>query len=181
MLLANQIPGRIAQLQGFRGTVCNVREAEALRRLLSGENSEAYELVAARQNALVDAMVPAIKSLHWKDFETLVDLVFRQAGWRRRSVLGETMKFADLELEEPITRKAYQVQIKSRAGVPELQAYIAQFASSEFAQLYFVVHSPSDELEEFTPPANVDLVLPRRLAEMVVDHGLTRWLADKIR
>ena len=61
--------------------------------------------------------------MHWKDFETLVDLLFRQAGWRRLSVLGETMKYADLELEEPITMERYQVQIKSAADLGDFARY----------------------------------------------------------
>ncbi len=127
------------------------------------------------------AVVPAIQELHWKDFETLVDLVFRQAGWRRRSVLGETMKFADLELEEPITGDAYQVQIKSRADVVDLREYTAAFSAHGFRRLYFVVHSPTPALRAMSNSDEVELVLPERLAGMIVDHGLLGWLGDRIR
>lgn len=57
------------------------------------------------RTALIDEVQGALRELHWKDFETLVDLLFRQAGWRRLSMLGETMKYADLELEEPINHE----------------------------------------------------------------------------
>lgn len=181
VLLANQIPGRISQMQGFRGTVCSVREREALARLLNGESSPAFVELQSRRDALAAAVVPAIQELHWKDFETLVDLVFRQAGWRRRSVLGETMKFADLELEEPITRDSYQIQIKSRADVSDLHAYAAEFSSRGFRKLYFVVHSPTAALRSISTTEDVELVLPERLAEMVVDNGLLGWLSDRIR
>lgn len=181
-LLANQIPGRIAQLQGFRGTVCSVREVEALSRLLRGETSDQYQQLEARRASLAEAVAGALRQLHWKDFETLVDLLFRQAGWRRRSVLGETMKYLDLELEEPITRDAYQVQVKSRADKADLDFYAAQFSGRGFRKLYFVVHSPTKALETAeSPNEDVELILPARLGELVVDHGLVSWLLDRIR
>jgi hypothetical protein len=181
VLLANQIPGRIAQLQGFRATVCRVGEKEALQRLLMGVTSPEYDDLESARASLIGATVGAIRQLHWKDFEILVDLVFRQAGWRRRSVLGKAMKYADIELEAPITGEAFQVQVKSQADLPEFQNYVAQFDQRGFHRLYFVVHSPTASLASVAPPEGVDLVLPHRLAELVVDHGLTGWLMDKVR
>jgi hypothetical protein len=52
----------------------------------------------------------------------LVDLVFRQAGWQRLSVLGETMKFTDMDLLEPVTGDQYQVQVKSAATLADLES-----------------------------------------------------------
>ena len=37
-------------------------------------------------------LVVAITELHWKDFEALVDLNLRHAGWKRESVLGQQAK-----------------------------------------------------------------------------------------
>jgi hypothetical protein len=181
LLLANQIPGRIAQLQGFRGTVCRVAEREALRRLLAGIASPEFDALDAARVSLTRATEAAIRQLHWKDFEILVDLVFRQAGWRRRTVLGKAMKYADIELEAPITREAFQVQVKSRADLGEFRKYVEQFDGVGFHGLYFVVHSPETDLAAAEPPEGVELVLPSRLAELVVDHGLTGWLSDKVR
>ena len=182
LLVINQLPGRIAQLQGYRATVCSVHDQEGLRRLLAAENSEAFEAMSRAREALVAASTSAIQRLHWKEFETLVDLIFRQAGWRRRSVLGETMKSVDLELEEPITGDAYQVQVKSKAGVPEFERYCAEFSTEGFRRLYFVVHSPSTQLVALPPRTDdIELILPRQLGELVVDHGLVGWLRDRVR
>jgi len=181
-LLANQIPGQIAKVQGFRATVCSVRERDILRRLLAGEPSDAFIEIDAARAALVGAVAQALRNLHWRDFETLVDLVFQQAGWRRRSVLGTSMKYVDLELEEPITRELYQVQVKAGADVAEFEQYAELFAGGAFRRLYFVVHSPSPALAAVKPEReNVELVLPERLASLVVDHGLTGWLLDRVR
>jgi hypothetical protein len=99
------IPGILSQLQGFRGVICSVREANRLQSLPSAESSLAHQAVKRARAALTNEVRGALGELHWKDFETLVDLLFRQAGWRRLSMLGETMKYADLELEEPINHE----------------------------------------------------------------------------
>lgn len=177
-----RVPGAIAQLQGFRGTVCSVREVEALQRLINAEASPAYNRLEASYRQVVEDVQAAIRGLHWKDFEVLVDLVFRHAGWRRRSMLGESMKYVDLELVEPITGEAYQVQVKSKAGVSEFEAYAKAFSAQGFRKLYFVVHSPSDQLDALQHDfEDVELVLPRRLGELVVNGGLATWVMDKVR
>jgi hypothetical protein len=167
-LIINQIPGSLSKVQGFRGTVCGVREIDDLRRLLNNQPSEAFMAISKAKKALCGEIESGIKRLHWKDFETLVDLVFRGAGWRRTSVLGETMKYADIELEEPITNDLYQVQIKSAATFNDFEEYAQNFSHVSFRKLYFVVHSPDEKL--FTHQSvdgNVELVLPNRLARMV--------------
>ncbi len=110
-----------------------------------------------------------------------MDLVFRQAGWRRLSVLGETMKYSDLELEEPITSERYQVQIKSSADIREFRDYRDQFRGGGFRKLFFVVHHPTQALAGENSTTSVELVLPMRLATMVVDSGLVSWILAKIR
>jgi hypothetical protein len=181
VLLIADIPGILSQLQGFRGTVCAVRAGDRLRRLLHGESSLPHQAVSRARDTLVREVQSAISELHWKDFETLVDLVFRQAGWRRLSVLGETMKYADLELEEPITTERYQVQIKSAADTADFVRYRDDFGGRGFRKLFFVVHSPTATLAREESSSTVELVLPARLSAMVVDAGLVSWLLGKIR
>jgi hypothetical protein len=43
------------------------------------------------------------------------------------------------------------------------------------------VHSPSPNLAGEPSSAAVELVLPERLSEMVVDGGLVSWLLAKVR
>lgn len=137
---------------------------------------------STRRASLAEAVSAALRNLHWTDFETLVDLVFQQAGWRRRSMLGATMKYVDLELEEPITGELYQVQIKSRSAVAEFHNWEAQFAGIVYRKRYFVVHSPSLALAALKPSRpDVELVLPDRLASLVVDHGLVGWVPERVR
>jgi hypothetical protein len=182
LLLISRIPGNLSRVQGFQGTVCQVQDVDLLRRVLNNVASPAALQLRETHSALIVAVANAIKMLHWKDFETLVDLVFRDAGWRRISVLGETMKFADLELEEPVTGDRYQVQVKSEASVRDFERYEREFQDKNFRRLYFVVHTPTQNLSEYQPnSSSVELILSDRLAAMVVDAGLVNWLQDKVR
>jgi hypothetical protein len=56
-------------------------------------------------------------------------------------------------------------------------------AIGDFRKLYFVVHSPEERLANYRNVLNefAELILPRRLVQMVVDSGLTKWLLKKIR
>jgi hypothetical protein len=183
-LLVNAISGFLSQTQGFQATVCEVKEAPRLQRLLNGDASEAYRTLTEARQSLEERVAIAIRELYWKDFEILVDLVFRDAGWKRTSVLGEVMKYADLELEAPVTGDRYQVQVKSKATLADFTEYAEQFSAVGFRRMYFVVHTPDAALAKEGPKRlfpNVELLLPDRLASLVVDAGLTGWLMEKVR
>ena len=182
LLITNRLPGRIAQLQGFRGTACAVSEKEGLRRVLAAEDSQVYQGIVDAKGKLAIEIEAAVQRLHWKDFEILIDLVFRQVGWRRRSVLGKTMKYVDLELVEPMTEEAYQVQIKSRADVCDFEEYVANFSNEGFRNTFTAVYTPTPALAKTQSASDeVELMLPDRVAELVIDHGLVGWLLDRVR
>jgi len=182
-LLINQIPGRISKLQGFRGTICKVKEVEELTGLINRQYSSEFVAITHSRVDLCRHVEKGLRRLHWKDFETLVDLLFRATGWRRVSVLGENMKYLDIELEEPINGEMYQVQVKSSALLRDFQEYAKKFQSEKYRKLFFVVHTPDKKLIEMPNQKDnpVQLVLPGRLAEMVVDLGMVAWLLNKIR
>ena len=92
----------VAQLQAFRATSCTVGPFDTLRRLINDEHTPEYTAVVDARGDLVRRIEALVRHLHWKGFEVLVDLVFSGAGWRRRSVVGKAMKFADLEFEDLI-------------------------------------------------------------------------------
>lgn len=182
-LILNQIPGSISKKQRFAGTICHVKEVDDLRRLLNNQPSHAFQAISEAKTILIEDVEKGLKGLHWKDFEILVDLVFRNAGWRRISMLGGPMKTVDVELEEPITGDLYQVQVKSAATINDFKKYAQNFLPGTFRKLYFVVHSPEAKLVNYQGKQHeeIELILPRRLAQMVVDFGLTDWLLKKIR
>lgn len=176
------IPGVLSKIQRYQGTVCRVRALQTLKRLVNAESSPEYDEIAKCRNALIKSVENGIRKLHWKDFETFVDLVFRESGWRRLSMVGGTMKFADLELADPITKDRYQVQIKSQAAPKDFQDYAQDFNRQQHRKLYFVVHSPDKKLAALNGLTDdVELILPNQLSEMVVRLGLVDWLMSHIK
>jgi len=181
LLVANDLPGKLAQLQGFRGTICRILYPDLLHRVLNGHQSPLAHAIAAERTVLERHLVKAIEELHWKDYETLVDLVFRDSGWVRVSVLGQHEKAYDLELREPITGDRYVVQVKSRARLQDLLNTISAFSAEDYRKVFFLVHSPAKDLAMATElPEHVELVAPARLAELAVDAGLVTWIEDKV-
>lgn len=181
LLVVNDLPGRIAMLQGFRGTACQVRDADLLARVLTGARSALAQRIEDGALALTGHLREAIAALHWKDFETLVDLVFRHAGWQRVSVLGQQAKGYDLELREPLIGNRYVVQVKSQAGLADVLHTAAQFAPDDYRKVFFVVHSPAkDLLAGVDIPEHVELVPPARLARLALEAGLVNWLESKV-
>jgi hypothetical protein len=99
------------------------------------------------------------------------------------SLLGEAMQYVDMELEEPVTKKLYQVQVKAQASIADFEEYAQRFSPEYYEGLYFVVYNPKVDLALYrnTKYENVEIILPNRLAEMVVEYGLLEWLLKKIK
>jgi hypothetical protein len=182
-LIINQIPGRLSKIQRFSGTICDhgTSEVDDLRRLLNNQPGTEFRAISSAKANLIKQVEYGLSLLHWKDFEILVDLIFRNAGWRRVSVIGESMKYVDVELEEPITGDLYQVQVKSDAKIADYQAYAEQFVKGDFRKLYFVVHNSKEKWTDAPAYEDVELILQERLSEMTVDFGLVNWLLKRIR
>jgi hypothetical protein len=68
-----------------------------------------------------------IRQLDWRDFETLVDLIFARGGWQRSSVLGKDQADVDLILTQPTIGETAWVQIKSGTSQAELDDYLGRF------------------------------------------------------
>ncbi len=181
LLTLSNLPGKLCQLQGYRATVCRVNYPDLLLRTLNGTPSQIAESIRSHRATLAQHLAEAIKELHWKDFETLVDLVFRAAGWIRVSVLGQHARGLDLELVEPIMGDRYIVQVKSRAGLSEIRATADQFSRHEYRRIFFVVHSPENSITSAKKiPKHVELVPPERLAILAANAGLAGWIEDKV-
>lgn len=180
-LVASQIPGSLSKVQGYRATACSVKDRDVLSRVINAEPSPFQVGLESARNSLIAALIPSIQALHWKDFEMLVDLLFRAAGWKRISVLGETKKDVDIELEEPINRERYQVQIKASASLKDFQGSVAFFSPGSFRHFYFIVHSPKADLARYNnSDPDVKIILAKQLAEMTVSAGLVDWLMTKV-
>ncbi|HNW99702.1 MAG TPA: hypothetical protein PKK00_14945 [Bacteroidales bacterium] len=181
ILYINQISGRISKTQGYRATLCSIEEKDTLKRIINAEKSPIIDQIEKKKAELCDFIQKAFAELHWKDLETLADLIFRQSGWRRISRLGEKMKYVDLELEDPITKDLYQVQVKASAGKQEFEEYAEQFTGLGYKELFFVVFKPDRSLLKLhNYPENVTLLTGQVLAELIIDLGLLNWVTQKI-
>jgi hypothetical protein len=179
-LQISQLSGKLVSMQGFRGTICSVREIEYLVQKINGDEPKAVKAARETQSDLEQKLEVIIRGLHWKDFEILIDLVFRQAGWQRISAVGEAQKTLDLDLLSPITSERYGVQIKSRASMTDFKSYQQQFKDMQgYARFYFVVHTPSRDLEQSPKSDDFQLLLLPDIARLATKYGLTDWIIAK--
>jgi hypothetical protein len=180
-LSVDHLSGKLLRVQGFRGTICQVKEAEYVLRRINGQ--ELLETKQAREalSGLCDSLKHLIQHLHWKDFEILVDLIFRQAGWQRVGVIGKTEKAIDLELLSPVLAQRGFVQIKSSSDVEEFEAYCEAFTDMpQFQQMFYVVHTPNEALSRVKPTdQRIKLMLVDDIAKLTVSSGLVEWLIEK--
>jgi hypothetical protein len=176
-LTFDTLSGGLLKIQGFRGTICNVKEFDYLKRKINGESLPEVEEADEAKKRMVEKIIPLIKGLAWQDFELLVDLVFSTSGWRRISTLGKTQKDIDMELILPTTNERAYVQIKSSTGKGDLAEHVANVEDSDvYSRLFFVFHT--GDIKE-TEEDKVTVIGPNKLARMVFDVGLTSWLIDK--
>lgn len=182
-LVKGRLSGKLLTVQGFQGTICSVSDLDYL---LHKINATVQPHVVAAQTAfenLVAALIPIVKKLHWKDFETLIDLIFRQSGWQRVGVAGGTEKDIDLDLISPVTQERIAVQVKSTANGDTYRAYRDKYADMRgFSRFYFATHSPAIDLVKEAAAADDSSFLfwgPEEITQLAVRNGLTGWLIDK--
>lgn len=174
----DKISGNLLKVQGFRGTICEVKAFKYLIQKLNGKLPSEVDETVRVENHLVQCIGALMRLLSWQDFELLVDLVFANSGWRRTGQVGRTQKTVDLELVLPSTGERAFVQVKASASKNDLSDYAERLDNSAvYERMFFVWHSGDlGDADE----KNVILIGPERLARMVFDAGLTSWLRDKV-
>lgn len=170
---------RLTKTAAFRATICKVDARDYLLRRLNGDEDPAVDKIRRSQLTLLQSIEHLVKGLHWRDFEILTDLVFSRLGWQRVSVLGETMADVDIVLEQPITREKGVVQVKSKAGRPEFNAFVAAATAMGCSRAWFIVHTPNSKLDSASSAIEVWSV--PQIARVVQQAGLVEWLIDRFR
>lgn len=175
-LTVDRLPGSLTQLTAYRGTSCNVRMADYVVRRINGERIPQVERGVAAYSDAKAAALALIQLLDWKDFETLVDLIFSTSGWRRVGVVGKAQKTLDLDVILPSTGERALVQVKSTSTSRELAEYLAALSDAgPFDRLIYVHHSGAVETDD----ERALVIGPERVAELALDAGLMKWLIDK--
>jgi hypothetical protein len=179
LLSEDRLSGDLTKVQMFQGTISKVHQRDYLLRKLRDEDLPQVEQAIEAEKAMLAANLALMRLLTWQDFELLIDLIFSASGWRRTGQVGRTQKMVDLELELPTTGERAFVQVKSRTSTTQFRDYLEQFAQADhFDRMFYVWHSGS--VDGDVPDDNITLVGPDRLAQMVLDAGLSRWLRDKV-
>ena len=180
-LLKSQLSGKLLAVEAFRGTICAIAERQYLVHKLNGTSEPRVEAARADFDRLVESAVTLIRNLHAKDFETLIDLIFRQSGWQRTGVAGETVKDIDLDLISPITKERIAVQIKARASKQVYADYLSRLSRMEsYSRRYLITHSPSADLSEMVESKDeLEIWTDKDIARLTVSTGLIEWLLDK--
>ena len=126
-LYIENLSGKLTKVQGFRGTICTVKEFDYLINKINGSKLPIVQNAETSLFNLKTNLKPLVQLLSWKDFELLVDLIFTSSGWQRISSVGKTEKTIDIELMLPVNNKKAFVQIKSQSNYNEFVDYKNSF------------------------------------------------------
>lgn len=178
-LSKDRLSGALTKLALFRGTSCDVDVSDYVIRRVNGQRVPEVERGLTALQEVNASALDLIRLLTPKDFELLVDLVFTTSGWRRVGVVGKTQSTLDLDLVLPSTGERAFVQVKSRTTSKELADYVAKLGDRAdlYTRMFYVYHSGSPAMADHP---GVTLWGPEKIAELVVDAGLVRWLIEKV-
>lgn len=174
-LTKSNLSGAITKLAAYRGTSCAVDVAEKVIARINCEDSKQVKDARDQYVRLSEAIVPLIKSLHDKDFENLIDLIFTSSGWRRISKVGGTQKTTDFDLQLPSTGERAFVQVKTVTEQKEFSAYVERMKDTSAERMFFAYHTG----EITNDDKDVTIMDGKKIAEMAVNAGLTEWIIDK--
>ncbi len=170
----------LTQVAGYRQTICQVKASDYLIRKLNDEPEPLVLETRAAEAALVKVAAKLIPALHWRDFETFVDLLFARLGWRRTSLVGDGLKDIDLALEQPATGERAFVQVKSRASQRVVDDYVTRFRrNSNYDRFFLVCHTTSGDLPS-DAESGVHVWSGQRLAKRAIRAGLTDWIVQRV-
>ncbi len=177
-LFLEDISGRLSRVQGFRGTICRVTEFDYLIHKIKNDEPKDVEEAEEAFNDLRKKLAVVIKKLQPKEFELLVDLIFRGGGWQRLGVVGKTQKTIDLAIGHPITGERAVVQIKCQSNLSEFKRYEKTFVGmTEYDKFFYVAHTPEKSLEEYRNESeNINIYFADKISELSINAGLYGWI-----
>ncbi len=181
-LQLNTLSSALTKTASYRRTICKVEAQDYLLRSIRGERHPLQHHACALTDEMHSLAEQMIRTLHWAEFETLIDLIFLRNGWRRTSLLGGNMPDVDLVLEQPLTGETAWVQVKSQARQAELDSYIERFlADGSWDRFIFACADPRGALALPTQrDLNLDIWTGNELASRTLESGLFKWLSDRM-
>ncbi|WP_247317886.1 restriction endonuclease [Bradyrhizobium sp. 141] len=181
LLTARSLSSALSSIAGYQRTICAAREADYLLRQIRGE-AEPLRLKADRLLGEVSATAAdLVRRLDWRDFETLVDLIFAHSGYKRQSALGGAQPDVDFVARQPLTGGSAWVQVKSRATQAVFEDYLKRFLRQAGASaFFFVYHSADRPIRMQTNTPNVYIWSADLVASAAVEAGLFRWVTERM-
>jgi hypothetical protein len=181
-LLIENLSGDLLQTQGYQSTICEVRAADYAIKKINGEVLAEVKRVEEDLLKLKNSISHLVRKLTPKDFELLVDLIFRNAGCQRVGVIGGPQKTKDIELLAPVTNERYLVQVKSKSSMASFSEYKSYFEQLEgYDRFYYVVHSPEGALNHYTSDdSKIILWKMEEITDFCINSGLISWLVNKV-
>ena len=98
---------------------------------INAKSTPQVEQARKAHTELTESVAFLVKGLHPREFELLVDLILREAGWKRIGEVGGPQKTFDLELLSPITNERIGVQVKSSSNRAEYLDYERRFSDMD--------------------------------------------------
>src|SRR5207253_1642904 len=111
---ARGLSSALTRTASYQMTICTIKHVDYLLRRIRGETDPLHAHAIALRAEVREIGLRMIRQLDWRDFETLVDLIFARGGWQRSSALGKHQPDVDLILTQPTTDETAWVQIKSK-------------------------------------------------------------------
>ncbi len=187
-LRISELNGELTKVSAFRMAICRLSNGQT-RYLLAKINGDDLPQVRAARVArtnLEETLGDLIRTLSWRDFELLVELIFSRSGWRRISSLGGAKKTTDIDLVLPTTGVRAFVQVKAETSQTQLIEYAEKFKLYERSTsketgshcFFYVYHTAKRPLR--SPSAEITIWGPRDVSRLVIDSGLTDWLIQKV-
>jgi hypothetical protein len=115
-LTVRSLSSALTRTASYQMTICAIKHADYLLRRIRDERDSLHAQATALKIEMREIGLLMIRRLDWRDFETLVDLIFARGGWQRSSVLGKDQADVDLILTQPTIGETAWVQIKSQTS-----------------------------------------------------------------
>ncbi len=180
-LTVRSLSSALTRTASYQMTICAIKHEDYLLRRIRGEGDPLHAQATALRVEMREIGLRMIRQLDWRDFETLVDLIFARGGWQRSSVLGRDQADVDLILTQPTIGETAWVQIKSGTSQAELDDYLGRFRrDGSCDRFFFVCHSAAGALSLPAQPG-LHLWQGERLSDAATDAGLFEWLMDRTR
>jgi len=173
----NMLSGRLTKSASYQMTICNVEAFDYLLQKINGQTPPAIAHAERARGTVLASIQELLKLLDWRSFETLIELVFAQSGWRRIGETGGAQKTVDIELILPTTGEQAFVQVKSSTAQKQFDDYLERFAERLEDRMFYVFHSSKSPIR--CDADNVTLIGPEQLAPMILQAGLFDWLLEK--